>query len=400
MINQKSLTSLHIFLITTAVVISTGDIANAQNEPKSEGGKEIEFVAADSLFSIKFSPTIQIRYQGENNPTTGKWDDRMLIRRARMKFEGFAYSPKLKYEIQLGFSNEDKGGELRPENNNTSNIILDAVVKWNMVSTLELWVGQTKLPGNRERLISSNKLQFVDRSLLNSEFNIDRDIGLQLHYQHQIGNVVFREIGSISMGQGRNITVDNAGGYDYTARLELLPFGEFEKDGDYVGSDMEREQTPKLALAAAFDYNDGASRAQGQTDNFLSEPRDLRTIFIDAMFKYNGFSAMAEYANKKAPDGPVVLFNNSGGVEETYITGNAFNIQAGYLFLNNWEIAGRFTNFDPTKITGQIAEKQYTFGVSKYIAGHDLKVQADATLNHFPNQPDNAQYRLQLQLSL
>jgi len=400
MTNKNTFTYCRIFFITTAAVVLTVNIANAQNEPKSPLGKHIEFVAADSLFSIKFSPTIQIRYQGDDNPSTGNWDDRMLIRRARLKIDGFAYSPKLKYAIQLGFSNEDKGGEPRKENNYSSNIILDAVVQWNIVSSLELWAGQTKLPGNRERLISSNKLQFVDRSLLNSEFNIDRDIGLQLHYQHQIGNVVFREIGSISMGQGRNITVDNAGGYDYTARLELLPFGEFEKDGDYVGSDMEREQTPKLALAAAFDYNDGASRAQGQTDNFLSEPRDLRTIFIDAMFKYNGFSAMAEYANKKAPDGPVVLFNNSGGVEETYITGNAFNIQAGYLFLNNWEIAGRFTNFDPTKITGQIAEKQYTFGVSKYIAGHDLKVQADATLNHFPNQPDNAQYRLQLQLSL
>jgi len=399
MTNQHPSTSCRIFLTTTAIIL-TVNIANAQNEPKSMMGKDIEFVAADSLFSIKFSPTIQIRYQGEDNPGNGNWDDRMLIRRARLKIDGFAYSPKLKYAIQLGFSNEDKGGEPREENNFSSNIILDAVVQWNIVSTLELWAGQTKLPGNRERLISSNKMQFVDRSLLNSEFNIDRDMGLQLHYQHHIGNVVFREIGSISMGQGRYITVDNAGGYDYTARLEILPFGEFEKGGDYVGSDMEREQTPKLALAAAFDYNDGASRAQGQTDNFLSEQRNLRTLFVDAMFKYKGFSAMAEYANKKAPDGPVVLLNDLGGVEETYITGNAFNIQAGYLFLNNWEVAGRFTNFDPTRITGLIAEKQYTFGISKYIAGHDLKVQADATLNHLQNQPDHGQYRVQLQLSL
>ena len=359
----------------------------------------MEFVAADSSFSIEFSPTVQILYQGGNNAASGNWEDKMLIRRARLQFEGFAYSPKLKYEIQLGFSSEETESESR-EGNSSNNIVLDAVVQWNIISNLELWLGQTKLPGNRERLMSSKNLQFVDRSLLNSEFNLDRDIGIQLHYQHHVGSMLFRETGSVSMGEGRNITANNTGGYDYTARFEILPFGEFENNGDYKGSDMAREQRPKLALAASFDYNDRASRAQGQTENFLSEKRDLQTLFVDAMFKYKGFSAMAEYANKKAPDGPVVLVNDLGIVEETYITGNGFNVQGGYLFLNNWEIAGRFTNFDPTAITALNAEKQYTLGVSKYISGHKLKVQADGTLNHFPNEPDNSQFRLQLQLSL
>lgn len=399
MTNQRSSTSCRIFLIATAVVMLTADMANAQNEPKSTLGKDIEFVAADSSFSVKFTPRFQVLYEGEDNRTSGNWDDRLLIRRARLTFEGFAYSPKLKYKFQLGFSNEDTGSEPREENNYASNIVLDAVIQWNIISNLELWVGQTKLPGNRERLVSSKKMQFVDRSLLNAEFNLDRDIGLQIHNQHQIGSVVIRETGSISMGQGRNLTVDNTGGYDYTARLEILPFGEFENNGDYVGSDIEREQTPKLALAGSFDYNDGASREQGQTENFLSEPRDLLALFVDAMFKYKGFSAMAEYAYKKAPDGPVVLINNLGEVEEAYITGNAFNIQAGYLFLNNWEIAGRFTDLNPTRITGRSDEQQYTLGISKYLSGHNLKVQADGTFRHFADQPDYSHIRVQLQLS-
>ncbi|MEJ5963009.1 porin [Pedobacter immunditicola] len=400
MTNQKSSTSCCLIFIVTAVVFLRADVANAQNEPSSKLGKGIAYVAADSSFSIKFSPTIQVRYQGEDNPASGNWDDRIMIRRARLKFEGFAYSPRLKYELQLGFSDEETDSEALEDDSSANNILMDAVVQWNIISNLELWAGQTKLPGNRERMMSSSKMQFVDRSILDSQFNLDRDIGLQIHNQHQIGSVVVRETGSVSMGEGRNITIDNAGGYDYTARLEILPFGEFENGGDYAGSDIEREQTPKLALAGTFDYNDGASRAQGQTENFLSQQRDLRSFFVDAMFKYKAFSAMAEYANKKAPDGPVVLANRLGGVEETFITGNAFNVQAGYLFINNWEIAGRFTNFNPTTVTGLIDEKQYTFGVSKYMAGHNFKVQADATLNNFDNQPDNARFRVQLQVKL
>jgi phosphate-selective porin OprO/OprP len=393
-------TSCQVLLIITAVVMIGGNCAKAQDDDQPTAKKDLEFVPADSSFSIKFTTYFQVRYQGEDNPSSGDWNDRLLIRRARVKFAGFAYSPKLQYEFQFGLSNNDIGTEQQEENNFASNIVLDAVVKWNVLPNLDIWFGQTKLPGNRERLVSSQKTQFVDRSLLNSEFNLDRDIGLQIHHEHQLGTVLLREIGAVSMGEGRNITVNNAGGYDYTARLEILPFGEFKNGGDYFGGDIEREQTPKLALAAAFDYNDGASREEGQTGNFLREHRDLRTLFVDAMFKYRGFSAMAEYANKKAPDGPVVLMNNLGEVEETFITGNAFNIQAGYLFLNNWEIAGRYTNFDPTRITSLAPEKQYTLGLSKYLTGHKVKVQADATLNDFPETDSNIQCRLQVALGL
>jgi len=356
-------------------------------------------MAADSSFSLKFSTRFQLLYQGGENGATKKWDDSFRIRRSRLKFEGFAYSPKLEYKIELGLSNNDIGG-VDPENNEANNIILDAVAKWEMLPGLQLWVGQTKLPSNRERVISSQKLQFVDRSLLNSRFNIDRDAGVQLHHEHSIGQVVLREIGSVSMGEGRNITINNIGGYDYTARLEVLPFGSFASEGDYVGSDLSREQTPKLSLAASFDYNDNATRAGGQLGNFLSEQRDLRTVFVDAMFKYKGFSSMVEYANKKAKNGPVVTLDEFDEVDEAFVTGQAFNAQAGYLFHNNWEIAGRFTNYEPTAITDRNDEQQYTLGLSKYIVGHSLKVQSDVTLEKEQGSKDFYQFRLQMELAL
>ncbi|MBC5774209.1 FmdC precursor [Pontibacter sp. KCTC 32443] len=357
-------------------------------------------MAADSTFSIKIAPRFQVLYQGGNNPSTHTWDDRFLIRRARLKFEGFAYSPKLEYKIELGLSNSDIGNDTPDQTNNADNIILDAVAKWQMTPHLSLWVGQTKLPGNRERIISSQKMQFVDRSLLNSRFNIDRDAGLQLHHEHEVGKMVLREIVSVSMGEGRDITINNEGGYDYTGRFEILPFGAFEGEGDYVGGDLVREQTPKLALAAAYDFNHDASREQGQLGDFLSKQRNLHTLFIDAMFKYKGFSTMAEYADKRAPRGPVVLVNDTGGIEETFVTGEALNVQAGYLFPTNWEVAGRYTSYDPTEVTGLTPEKQYTLGISKYIAGHTLKVQGDATLQDREGRRESYLFRVQLEVGL
>lgn len=389
-----------ISFITGTLALLTFGSTNAQSINESKFGKGLQFMAADSSFSMKIGARFQVLYQGGENTTTNNWDDRFLIRRARLKFEGFAYSPKLEYKIELGLSNSDIGSDIPEQTNNADNIILDAVAKWHITPNLSLWIGQTKLPGNRERVISSQKMQFVDRSLLNSRFNIDRDAGLQLHHEHQLGTIILREIGSLSMGEGRDITINNSGGYDYTGRFEILPLGDFESEGDYVGSDISREENPKLSLAATFDYNDDATREQGQLGDFLSDTRDLRTLFVDAMFKYNGFSAMAEYANRKAPDGPVVLVDEFGDVEETFVTGDAFNIQAGYLFPTNWEVAGRYTNYEPTNVTALTPEKQYTLGINKYIVGHSLKVQGDATLQKRDGRDDNYQFRVQMELAL
>ncbi|GAB3537165.1 hypothetical protein GCM10027443_29460 [Pontibacter brevis] len=358
---------------------------------------------------MKFSTRFQTLYQGSTNPTTNEWKDNLITRRFRLKFDGFAFSPKLVYKIELALSNRDIGHDTPLMTNNADNIVLDAVAKWNFAPNFELWVGQTKLPGNRERVISSQNLQFVDRSLLNSRFNIDRDAGVQLRHEHQVGLAVVREIGSVSMGEGRNVTASNIGGYDYTARVEVLPFGEFKGGGDYVSSDIYREETPKLSVAASYDYNDGAIREGGQLGDFLSEQRDLSTVFVDAMFKYRGFSFMGEYANKEVinnslnqevPEGPVVKWDEEGNVEETFTTGRGLNMQAGYVFKTNWEVAGRFTNFDPTPVTGKRAQKQYTVGLSKYIVGHSLKVQGDVTLQQQERRDDVYQFRLQMEVAL
>lgn len=390
--------------LKSAFLVAVGCLAlstaEAQTINNSKFGKGLQFIAADSSFSMKFGTRFQMLYQGAINNSTNQLDDRFLIRRARLKFEGFAFSPKLEYKIELGLSNSDIGNDNPAMANNADNIILDAVAKWNFAPNWELWVGQTKLPGNRERIISSQKMQFVDRSLLNSRFNIDRDAGAQLHHTHNLGNAVIRESASIAMGEGRDITVNNAGGYDYTAKVEIMPFGEFAGDGAYVGSDLAREQTPKLAIAAAYDFNDNASRSRGQLGDFLTNERDLHTLFVDAMFKYKGFSSMAEYANSTATDGPVVLRDEEGNVEETFVTGNAFNMQAGYLFKNNWEVAGRYTTYNPEKVTNLRAQEQYTLGISKYIVGHSLKVQSDITLQDQPGRKNTYLYRLQMEVAL
>ncbi len=387
-----------IFLLGITILAFLPLQANAQSINNTKIGRGIQFIAADSSFYLKLNARFQSLYAGAYSYEDGTYSDQFLIRRARLKLEGFAYTPNLEYKLELGLSNRDIGGGPRPEFSNAANIVLDAVVRWNFAKNFSLWLGQTKLPGNRERVISSQKLQFVDRSLLNSDFNIDRDAGVQLHHTFSLGNVIFNEAIAVSLGEGRNYTVTNRGGYDYTARVEVLPFGDFTGGGDYFGSDLAREETPKLSVGVSYDYNDRASRQGGQLGSFVDQQRTLKAFFADAMFKFQGFSMMAEYADKETVGSPVIEFDELGRVVRTFRTGSGFNIQAGYLFPNNYEIAGRYSSIDSEALTQREDLKQYTLGFSKYIAGHTVKVQSDISLLRVEAENNEFLYRFQVEM--
>jgi len=377
---------------------------NAQEISDTSFGKGlINFVAKDSSFSVKFAPRFQVRSMSSwdhNGNQYGSPNHNFIVRRARLKFDGFAYSPKLKYKLELGLSNRDISGA-NEFNRNTPRYILDAVIMWNFSGNWELWAGQTKLPGNVERVVSSANLQLVDRSLLNSRFNIDRDLGVQLRHKTNLGgDFLMREKFAVSQGEGRNVTEGNEGGLQYTARLEFLPFGTFKSKGDYSQSDLKREAKPKLMLGFTYNYNQDAVRERGfagdymiRTDGSIYET-DQTTIFADAMFKYNGFSFMGEYAKRTADDEIATELDGLTPTGDLVLTGNALNLQAGYLFKSNYEIAARFTTLEYENVTGALPTEQYTLGVNKYVVGHKLKVQSDISYTTLDGNDDNITFRL------
>ena len=387
-----------------AIIVIVFSSLNAQEISDTKFGKGlINFTAKDSSFSVKFAPRFQVRsissWDHDGNEY-GSPEHNFIVRRARLKFDGFAYSPKLKYKIELGLSNRDISGA-NQFNRNTPRYILDAVIMWNFAGNWELWAGQTKLPGNVERVISSANLQLVDRSLLNSRFNIDRDLGIQLRHKTNLGgDFLMREKFSISQGEGRNVSEGNEGGLQYTARLEFLPFGTFISKGDYSQSDLKREEKPKLMVGLTYNYNQDAVRERGfagdymiRTDGSLYET-DQTTIFADAMFKYNGFSFMGEYAKRTADNEIATEADGITPTGDVVLTGNALNLQAGYLFKNNYEIAGRFTTTNYESITNRDPEKQYTLGFNKFVVGHKLKVQSDISYTSVDGNEDNITFRL------
>ncbi|WP_034060926.1 porin [Lacinutrix jangbogonensis] len=396
----------------TALLLCTYISTNAQEISDTKFGKGmINFTAKDSSFSVRFAPRFQVRSISSwdhDGDQYGNPEHNFIVRRARLKFDGFAYSPKLKYKIELGLSNRDISGA-NQFNRNTPRYILDAVIMWHFAKNFELWAGQTKLPGNVERVISSANLQLVNRSLLNSKFNIDRDLGIQVRHKLNLGgHFLMREKIAISQGEGRNVSEGNIGGLQYTARLEFLPFGTFQSKGDYVQAAIKREETPKLMLGVTYNYNQDAVRERSSLGSYMFRKddslyeTDITTVFVDAMFKYKGFSFMGEYARRDAEnpigtalDGLTITdLDNDGNADNIVLTGNAANFQAGYMFKSNYEIAGRYTLVEYDTVTAKKGKEQYTLGASKYIVGHKLKVQSDLSYTALDGKQDNITFRI------
>jgi hypothetical protein len=393
------------YLVICATLFICSNLSSQETSAPKFGKGLFNLIGKDSSFSMNVSARMQMLgtsnwdvNNGLYNPTSN-----LLVRRARLKFSGFAYSPKLKYKLELGLSNRDIG-KASSFTNEAPKYILDAVVKWNFSGNFVLWFGQTKLPGNRERVISSGDLQQVDRSLLNSRFNIDRDMGFQLrHHFNLTDTFIVKEMFAVSQGEGRNITTGNLGGHQYTSRIELLPFGKFASKGDYRGSDLKFEPAPKLALGFTYDFNNDAVKNRSNQGSYMTNDTgfystNISTVFVDAMYKHKGFSVMAEYAYRDAED---AFAKNSDGTltGDLVQVGNALNLQTGYLLSKTLEISGRYTNIDwDSDITGKGAENQYTLGLSKYIVGHKLKVQTDVSYLDLATKTNQFMYRLQVDI--
>lgn len=342
-------------------------------------GKGLGLTSPDSLFQLN------IRFRMQNRVTYLQEEDEEAaidgqIRRLRLRFDGYIGDPRFLYAIQLSFAPGDVGEVREGEN---LNIIRDAMIFYRPNRHWNIGFGQTKLPGNRQRVNSSGGLQLTDRSINNARFTIDRDFGLQVHNLNEFKDKFsYNFKGAISMGEGRNSTDEPDNGLAYTGKAELFPFGAFTKDGTYFEGDLMREKTPKLMLSGAYQYNNKARRTQGQLGNDLFEKRDMRSILADAMLKYDGWAFMASYMQRTANN--PVTYNPDDLTDLEYVfTGHGFDYQASYLFRSNYEVIGRFSTQDVHQDIQAFAPdaKQFSLGLTKYIWEHAFKAQMEVTLD-------------------
>lgn len=376
-----------VLLLTSIVIV---EAQQTMPPPKFQSSNGIGLVMADSSFSINVRFRMQNRFgisSPEDRPLSPQ-EFEMRVRRLRLRMDGFMLDPRLTWNLQLSFTRADQDWD----NSLVPNVLRDAMIHYRFNKHFALSMGLGKLPGNRQRVISSGEQQFVDRSIVNAALTLDRDYGITGTYQSFLGRALIIAKAVVSSGEGRGVTnskeFTNAAvsdqGLAYTGRLEFLPFGAFTGRGDYFEGDLLREAKPKLSLAATIHHNERAIRRNGQLGVLLFEPRSFRAFHADMLFKFRGFAYAAEYLNRMMAGNDSAMTRK--GTEQSWVyTGWGTNHQLSYCFKNHWELAGRYSVLNPDRqiwsTKDGFQQRQYAVGVSKYLNKHRVKCQSDFTWN-------------------
>lgn len=356
-------------LLLTLVCLHAAAQSESDERAMLSVGKGISF-SQDSVFLLNMRLRMQNRIGARSNSLTDlsvqDWDAR--IRRLRLRFDGFVGSPKLQYYIQLSFSRADQD----LENSEDPKIIRDAIVYYHFSPQFYIGMGQAKLPGNRQRVISSGNMQLADRSVANAAFTLERDFGVFAYYNTSIGKSALYFKGAVSTGEGRDVTRTDQG-LAYTLRAEWLPWGEFAGNGDYSEGDLEFEPQPRLSLAVTYSRNEETRQSGGQTGRPLAQGIDLDTWIADAMFKYRGHACLFEWMRRRSD---VLVAPDASGNAMGIPAGTGFNAQYSYTLRNFWEPVVRVSRVQMVSGSPLNHQREILLGMNKYINKHRIKVQA------------------------
>ncbi len=349
-------------------------------------GKPITFSSSDSSFSLGIGGRIQSLAEVRQDMVSDKNTIDFSIRRLRLNFFGNAINQKFTYRIQLCFSQRDVSSDNSLVQNNL--FLRDAMLYYSPNKSWRFGFGQTKLPGNRQRQTSSGNLQFTDRSNTNALFTLDRDKGfwiantISLNKKAVISNTL-----AITSGEGR-ITSDNTNGLCYSIRSEVLPFGVFKNNGDYVESDIYNEEKFKLSVGLAYSFNNRTSRIAGALGEYLynSQLADIHYYGGDWVMKKKGWSFTGEVYKRTSKNG--ISINPSNSKVNFVYSGTGLLLQTGYLFTKKDEFAIRYGRTTPdTKVSSYISKlNEYMVAYSHYFFRHNLKLQTDAGYFKGPGQ--------------
>jgi hypothetical protein len=309
------------------------------------------------------------------------------VRRVRLVFEGFAFSPDITYFVQ--FRNDTNGTTTQASTSRSTTQLYDAYVALGQLSWANLKVGQYRTHYGRQEFVSSALLQFVDRGFVAEAFvpnGLDRrDQGVTLfsdpakhRFNYNIG--VFNGVGSNLTRLGLN-TPSNANEFMYVGRVTADLLGK----AGYPEGDLRFSATPQFAVGASHGYNAGlqtnttGAGSNTQVSTALASLGNGRllnqgvvnigTTGIDAVFKYKGLSLQAEgfVRNVDTRDHSKRIGNASG-----------FYVQGGYFVVpRTIEVVGRYSYMDPDTLRSEDTITSGVGGINWYLSGHEHKLQFD-----------------------
>ena len=331
------------------------------------------------------------------------------LRRVRMKIGGHGFRPWLGYYFEVDLQPTRDSDD---SSASSSSRVIDWRITLDKYEAIALRLGQWKIDYDRERVDSSGRQQFVERSIVNRQFTVDRQMGAQLRGRLFKGtNADMRYYGGVFTGEGRGVSNDDDG-LMYIGRLQWNFLG---RDLKLKQTDVEYTEKPTGSIDFGIATGTGrctrwSSSGCGNLDGFTRPANAQNGQFtveqyhLGSAFKYRGFSYQQAYHWKTVDDN----INNT----TTDMEGGL--VQAGYFFHNllpaipkELELAARYAFVkepNENNVLVKNEREEWTLGANWFFAGHANKITADFSYltleDHVLNRDVNDnRFRLQYDVS-
>ncbi|MEQ1546612.1 porin [Methyloglobulus sp.] len=337
----------------------------------SYGKNGFEFKTDNGKFSLAIQNRMQFRYAMPFDGDPRSIEDlekpdssSFMIRRARTKIRGHLYWAWLKYYFQYDW---------------TEPVMRDLNLTVDKYDWAKVWVGRGKVFYNDERVSSSGNQQFVNRSIVNNIFTVDRQQGVQVY-----GNLFPETWHDISyylgvftgLGVGERSNDDDdmmwSGRLQWNAMGGEMPFSQ---------SDVEYHEKPALNIAVAaatnrskctaFETVKDSCRALPGFEVGKSGQYRINQMMEEMRFKWKGFSVSHELHWKDVDD--------TVNKQTTNLMGGL--IQAGFfphyiipIVPKNLEFAGRYAFVDPNRDVDNDLQQEASGVMTYFFNGHSNKL--------------------------
>ena len=392
-------------IITTIILLSISYVFSQESERNNASfslgdGISFSFNEGDYEFNIYGFIKPTYIYNDEKNYTAdGEYSNvfrQFKSQNSNLFFTGFAKDEKLSFTIQMDYS--------------SSNPLVEAFIGYHFNEKTTLYFGQMQVNHNNlEMTHNEDRLRFTNRGILSQTYTENGE-EFGLFFETSFGkSIIFKPTLAITSGDGKNSFGDDSrdsdkGGVKFGSRINIFPFGDFSIGNRLSTVDLMHEERPKVQIGFSYSKNMGASNkvGDGHGDFILYDDSgdelfpDYSQLFLDLNLKYRGFSLVLEYADAFA-SGLDQIYTDPNAfnllipqqISEYLVVGDSQGLQFGYFTKNGISIDLIYENLNPEfdSYGSSILRKSSNMGVgiSKYLAGNNLKIQASLFKTGYEN---------------
>lgn len=251
-------------------------------------------------------------------------------------------------------------------------------LQWDPSPWIGLLVGQNRVPYNREHITGYFYHQLVDRSAVNARFGLQRDLGVAVY----LSTPDHRWEATVGLWNGARLAAANDDhAYLGTLRLAFNPQGPIP----YQDGDLAMSKTPKVSFAIAIATSPSRTfAADVAKPDALSTWHDIHQAMLEHTLRFRGVSLSTEMHVRRVQrsDGPATDFGTL--------------LQLGVLVVpHRLELLARVARIGGDKLRPGELVGEHAAGVSLYVNGHRLKVQADVAALPREDAPTDRRVRVQ-----